>query len=612
MCGIVGALTFDAFEKKSDERIRTEASIYITTQILQATVERGKDATGISLLWSDGNYSGLKMGIPSPEFISRFGGTEKDFEGILKLWREYPKLMKIFIGHCRKSSVGNSYDNKNNHPLQIGNIIMIHNGTLTNHETIFDKLDCKRSGDVDSEAIGRLLHHYTNGGNEPFTTDMIEEVTRRLAGTYSVLAMSGNNPYQVAQFRDGRPAEMVLVRPLKTVYIASEKKFLENVLFEYNKQAKLFSTGVNFPYLKQADVEFKMLQDDSCAVWDLTVPITDKTELADLYDWKKTPLRVDKIWGTVTNTYNRSSVNNTGTDTQKKSTEVNAQSKKTGATSAEDDDKNSDGLVWSKALNKYKTQDGIEETKNCGAVTIDVESGKVSSVEGDDEDIGIKDVSPAHIENLITGAADVKELGIKRTKDATTTLVNGVKKNIESDVVDGGKVKTDDSSIIEIDMTADPEALKRAEEYVEKGIVKYESDEEVAVDIEATDAAILRPLPLYALANRIKKFIFKQGFYAGFTTAKAEIKPAVAPDKSKSAEKKIRLMKMVIKVLAAALELRCKGNTPKAIKEMIQMVVDDIFKPTKEAKVDISLAFSIGDLKKIPMLKQIKEQLHKD
>ena len=222
MCGIVGAFTFDAFEKKSEEKARTEANIFITTQLLQETVDRGKDATGISLLWADGNYTGLKMGIPSPDFIARFGTTEKDFEGILKLWREYPKLMKIFIGHCRKSSVGNSYDNKNNHPIQIGDIIMCHNGTLTNHEKIFDKLKCNRTGDVDSEAIGRLLHHYTNGGVEPFTVEMIKETSRRLHGSYSVLAMSGNNPFQVAQFRDGRPAEMVLVRPLKMVFVASE------------------------------------------------------------------------------------------------------------------------------------------------------------------------------------------------------------------------------------------------------------------------------------------------------------------------------------------------------------------------------------------------------
>ena len=88
MCGIVGAFAFEKFESKTDERIRRESSIFITTQLLQKTVERGKDATGVSLLWSDGNYTGLKMGIPSPDFIARYGETEKNYEGINR-WERY-------------------------------------------------------------------------------------------------------------------------------------------------------------------------------------------------------------------------------------------------------------------------------------------------------------------------------------------------------------------------------------------------------------------------------------------------------------------------------------------------------------------------------------------
>ena len=610
MCGIVGALTFDAFEKKSEEKVRTEANIFITTQLLQATVERGKDATGISLLWADGNYTGLKMGIPSPDFISRFGDTEKDFAGFLKLWREYPKLMKVFIGHCRKSSVGNSYDNKNNHPIQIGHMILAHNGTLTNHEKIFDKLSSNRIGDVDSEAIGHLLNHYTNNGNDPFTVDILKETTRRIHGTYSVLAMSGNNPYQVAQFRDGRPAEMVLVRPLKMVFIASEKKFLENILFEYNKQGKLFNSGNNFPYLKKADVEFKTLIDDSAALWDLTVPITDKTEIADLYDWEKTPLRVDKIWGstTTTTTYNQNSTYN---QNKKKSTgkEVNANStKKTGADSAGDDD-DTDGLVWSKSLNKYKTQDGIKDTKDYGAVTVDVDKASITPVEDDDaENMEIKEVDKDQVENLLVSNADVKEVSLKHASEAVGELVDDKKNSDKQTSADepGEADATDDSTTIEIDMTADPEALKEAEDFVDSGLTKYESDEEVAADIEASDAAVLRPLPVYALANRIKKFVFKQGFYLGFIAGKAKAKPV--DSKATSAEKKIRLLKMVIKVMAACLELRCRGNTPDAVKDMIKSGIEEV----KAKKADLSMAFTIGDIRNIPLLKEIQERMNKE
>lgn len=606
MCGIVGALIFDAFERKSEERTRTEANIFITTQLLQATVERGKDATGVSLLWSDGNYTGLKMGIPAPDFIARFGETEKDFEGFLKIWREYPKLMKVFVGHCRKSSIGNSYDNKNNHPIQIGDIIMIHNGTLTNHEKIFDKLDCDRTGDVDSEAIGRLLHHYTNGGSEPFTADMLKEVTRRLNGTYSVLAMSGNNPYQVAQFRDGRPAEMVLVRPLKTVYVSSDKKFLENILFEYNKMSKLFARSAKFPYLKQADVEFKTLPDDSCAVWDLTVPVTFKTEIADLYDWQKTPLRVNKIWQSVTggtsSTYDQSN-NAYGQGVQKNTqgTEVdflNKRNAKTGQGSVRDDD--DDGLVWSRALNRYKTQTGIDETKEFGAVTVDVEKGEITNVKENAKGSGIKEVDKREVENLLVGTAEVKELSIERAKNAVESLANDDKKSSTGEGKSSG-------ATIEVDMTSDPEALKRAGEYVDKGLIKYETDEEVAEDLNVSDASVLRPLSLYALANRIKKFIFKQGFITGYIYHKTEDKQPTSA-KAENAEKKIRTMKLAVKVLATALEYRTRGNTPAAIEEMVETAIKDTFKTSKTARLDLGLAFSVGDMKNMPILKEIHAQ----
>jgi len=605
MCGIVGALTFDAFEKKTDERIRNEANIFVTTQLLQATVERGKDATGISALWADGNYAGLKMGIPSPDFIARFGETEKDFGGFLKLWREYPKLMKVFIGHCRKSSVGNSYDNKNNHPIQIGHTMLVHNGTLTNHEKIFEKLKSTRIGDVDSEAIGHLLNHYSDNGANPYTVDMVKEVTRRLAGTYHVLAMTGNNPYQVAQFRDGRPAEMVLVRPLKTVYIASEKKFLENVLFEYNKMAKLFAISSKFPYLKKADVEFKTLQDDSCAVWDLTIPIEDKTEIGDLYDWDKTPLRVDKIWGasTTTTTYTNTRSNYTAPGTGKKTgTEVDTTQKKTiGGASA--DDKDADGLVWSKSLNKYKTQEGIEKSKSMAGVIIDVEKGEITTLGVSTIDpIDFKEVDKDQVENLITSPATVDELALQQTEDAITKVIgdDDAKKNMSStETKDGG-------DIIEIDMTADAEALKKAEEYVDKGLTKYETDEEVASDLEITDVSVLRPLPLHALANRVKKFIFKQGFIAGYVSRKTETAKEPA---NTGVEKKIRIMKFVIKTLALALETRTRGNTDEAKTSLITTALELADNTFAAARLNLGDAFSVGDLKNIPHLKDIKEQI---
>jgi amidophosphoribosyltransferase len=617
MCGIVGALTFDAFEKKSEEKTRTEAMIFIVTQLLQMTVERGKDATGIAMLWADGNFSGLKMGIPSPQFIARFGEKETEFKGILKLLREYPKLCKVFMGHCRKASKGNSYDNKNNHPLQVGDIVFVHNGTLTNDDEIFKNLQIKRQCEVDSEAIGHLLNYYTDGGNEPFTKEVIEEVTKRLHGSYSVLAASGNNPFQAVQFVDGRPAEAVFVKPLKTVFVASEKKYLENVLFEYNKMLQLFNIATPMPYIKKADVEFKTLVDDSYAIWDLTSSVTPETTIDDLYDWGKTPLTANKIWGSAVKTYQSnnyySSQNSYSTS---KKTEVESSSPKledtttkkttTTCSGSADDDGDGDGLVWSKSLNKYKTQKGFKKSKSLGSVEINVEDGKVISLEksNDEDDSSLKEVDNDKVENLLSNSAKIEELSLVKVSKA----ISEVKKT-------GAGSKTE---IVEIDMTTDdPEAIAKAAEYVDQGLLKFEKDEEVIDALELSDISIIKSLPIFALANRIMKYVFSKGFIAGYTIAKksTDVTTAENPDEIKelrlkliAAKKNLAGLKTLFKIVMHCLQLRCKGNSVDAIDNMMGDGVKEIIR-VSPPEFNFDNVFSAGDINKMSLLPVLKDNL---
>lgn len=620
MCGIVGALAFDKFSTKADEKMRQEAIIFITTQLLQETVERGRDATGVSLIWDDGRYAGLKMGIPAPDFISRFGENETDFEGLLKLWREYPKKMQIFLGHCRKSSVGNSYDNRNNHPIQVGDMLMVHNGTLTNHDVIFDKLDCHRDGEVDSEAICRLLYHYTKNGTEPFTTEVIKETAKRLEGTYSVLAANGNNPFQVAQFRDGKPADAVLVRPLKTVFIASEEKFLKKVLFEFNKMAKLFAPTYKFPYLTKADCDFKILQDDSMSLWDLTVKIEDKTEISELFDWEKTTARYQKIWQSKS-TYSSGS----NTDTTPK-TEVDANS----STNKDDDDDDTCGLLWSSSLNKFKTQSGIEKSKEMGSVEVDTETGAVRLI-SEGSELDLKEVDANKVEGLIDSAAEVDELKQEKTKEAIGFVKDAKKsenrssgdetrKDVSRDSSgdgDGSVVKQDVPAVqqtILVDMSKHPDALKRAERYVDNGMTKYENEDEVVDALDIGCLSGLRNLPAHALANRIKKFIFKEAFIAGYVARKSE--ETKVDDKTEEvnrlkdllakAEKRLALLKMTARIMGKTLG---KNKNSKLLKIIDEAIADVLNKSNRLDNLSFDSVFTKGDLRSIPMLKDIKERV---
>jgi len=158
-------------------------------------------------------------------------------------------------------------------------------------------------------------------------------------------------------------------------------------------------------------------------------------------------------------------------------------------------------------------------------------------------------------------------------------------------------------------MSLDARALKKAEEFVDDGIVKYEDDDEVADDLELSDISILKPLPIYALANRIKKFTLKQGFVAGYVCRKDEEKntannnlPKVLIKKLKKATTKISALKTVIRMSSKVLS--------KFTDSEFQLVIDKVLsKEIEETKLsnDILIdVFSVGDLKKVILLKKIK------
>jgi hypothetical protein len=610
MCGIVGALAFGKFEKKQDEIARREAIIFITTQLLQVTVDRGKDATGTSVLFSDGNFAGLKMGIPSPEFIARYGETEKDYEGLLKLMREYKAPIRTFLGHCRKATVGNTYDNKNNQPVQVGDIVLIHNGTIDNHHIICNNLGCDRTGDVDSEAIAQLLYHYSQNGTIPFTMKMLEETTKRLDGSYSVLGFNGNNPYQVFQFRDGRPAEMCLIRPLKTVFIASEKKFIENTLFEYNKMAKLFSPNIKLPYLRKENVEFDFMADDTFGLWDLTKDIDDNTLIRSLYETDKSVLLANKLWkvptkGTTTvygntaaHNYNTSAMGGLpGAGWAGASSDRCASSAKdstANVSASKDDDDTDSAYIWNEKLDAYVKETSIGASADLN-VQINAESGKMEDVSklvdeviadaalnqsGNDKNGGLTEVPPNQSENLVSDPAKVNEVAPPPAKP------------IEK------------STIVEVDLKIDPEALKKAKEYVERGLIKFETNTEVMDVLEVKHEDSLKNLPLFALTNRIIKYFAAKFFYAGYKARKEE--ENTGDDKQKSAEKKIRVLKITAKILGKALDT----FKPKEVDKSIDEQIKDMPKIVNTLQIeDITSVLTGGDTKTSPTLKSLAGKL---
>lgn len=678
MCGLVGALAYGEFLEKRLEKIRQESMIFLTTELLTLTQPRGKDATGVATMFADCDYMGLKMGISAQEFIARFGETEEDYEGYLKIWRKKTRPAKISIGHCRKPSVGGisgPENNKNNHPIKIGDIVGVHNGTLTNHDKIFTNLGCKRDGNVDSEAIFRLLHHYTDNGNEPFTTQALQETCKRISGSYAVMAFSGNNPFQMAAFRDGRPLEIAIIRPLKLVLIASEKDFLRMAIFRYNKMANLYQFGpLKFLSLTKDDVDVESLADDSLFLFDIRKEITADTKINDLFITEKVPT-TGKIWVTSKSVVNAANWNpaisyhNNYNNVAKKTEVVAAQPKPVGqepiipttqtATCPENGNLNQRNcMVWNRASSQFETLSGVEEAKEHGNVEINCDDGEIREIKtnkvivagasGMDKksagtscsDGATKEVSTftfeesnEPIDSLISDPARINEVEVSESSDSSNAgedpVIAVFKNNVATDPCNKFLTYVDDDDVIdvkdvqdistnhskvEIDFSTHPDVLESATK-ITRDQPNFSNDIELANALEIANIDAMRSMETYSLANRIKAFMFKRGWYSGYIARLKEENGADenfsarsilirAQNKQKSAQNTIRNMKAITSVFWNMLG-KCPEH-PTWDESAVENAVKDTINNGKSLNIDVlEKAFKPGDIQEMPVLSTI-------
>ena len=297
MCGIVVGVALGELNK-TDEIIRQKLLRYFTTELLFETEVRGKDATGAAVLFKDGNFTGLKRGEKVSEFLSKYGEHSGHYGEFLKSWKVNAQPAKIYLGHCRAGTVGEKEDNVNNHPIQIGNLVGIHNGKIANHNIIFNKLGCDRTGKVDSESIFRLFDYYTNRGAEPFTIDMLQNIVNRLDGQFTVTLFNANNMGQIPFFRDARPLEFILIRPYSILLAVSQLDLWKKVLARYQRTVSYNydMLGIEMPLLNdKSEIVIEGLPDDSAIIFDITKNITPTTVIGDISERKKMS-RNEKMW----------------------------------------------------------------------------------------------------------------------------------------------------------------------------------------------------------------------------------------------------------------------------------------------------------------------------
>jgi len=559
MCGIVGALAFGKLSKK-DEKIQQRIMRYLTTELLLETVERGPDATGAAILFNDGNFAGIKRGEESSKFLAKFGVSKERYGSLLEIWRQHDRPVKVFLGHCRKGTIGDKEDNENNHPIKIKNIVGIHNGVIRNDDEIEKHLGCKRDGKVDSEIIFRLFDHFTNSGKEPFTMDMMEAIIARLTGAFAVMAFNADNINQLPIFRDGRPLEMIFIRDLALLLVVSELKFWSKVHFRYERMIEYGE--VKLPSLLDMDIDKEVFKDDTAAIFDLNTKCTKDTKIEDLGEFKKMS-RINKIW-TSTAALDRSNItgiNYTGGQKmaeseveRKKKVEEEAkrESKKEdkkeddiNGNKAEKNDENIDGekkRVFDKLTKKYD----IKTVKN--PTKIDKRESKIIPIETlDSEDTADKKKTVVAFE-IDDTVEDISNKDNKLELDDLTDYA------LESNVIDKPEDALDAefTEVKEVDMTTvEPELLAKADEaYRDLPSAKrgYSDIDTLLNDVNIKTEQVANELGIKIISNRVARLQWIRGFIAGWKALLNENTDTDA--KTKLREKHIDGLKSMVVMLA--------------------------------------------------------------
>ena len=139
MCGIAGFSISDKDHRHINCRL-------LAKNLALQIERRGRDATGIA--WSETTDDGLgvwymKDALPATEFVQYLD--------------EMPKHTRTAIIHTRYATKGSPQNNDNNHPILVGDTVGIHNGSISNDDEIIEMVGTGRTGQVDTEAIFRLI-----------------------------------------------------------------------------------------------------------------------------------------------------------------------------------------------------------------------------------------------------------------------------------------------------------------------------------------------------------------------------------------------------------------------------------------------------------------------
>ncbi|MBT2371504.1 glutamine--fructose-6-phosphate transaminase (isomerizing) [Pseudomonas fluorescens] len=225
MCGIVGAVA---------ERNVTA----ILLEGLKRLEYRGYDSAGVALFTNAGKLERMRRPGKVSELEHALAGE--------------PLVGRLGIAHTRWATHGAPCE-RNAHPHFSGDLAVVHNGIIENHEVLREQLKALGyvfTSDTDTEVIAHLLNHKLKDHSD--LTVALKATVKELHGAYGLAVISASQPDRLVAARSGSP--LVIGLGLGENFLASDQLALRQVTDR-------------FMYLEEGDIA--EIRRESVQIWDV-------------------------------------------------------------------------------------------------------------------------------------------------------------------------------------------------------------------------------------------------------------------------------------------------------------------------------------------------------
>lgn len=231
MCAILGLGLFRGHTFKNDDKAMLRD---LFDEMFRNAELSGPKATGVAIS-QEKRISVLKKAMKSTLFVQRNDYKEL-FEEHLDLESKNNRTLSI-LGHCRYPTKGSENNNNNNHPIVANHIIGIHNGMISNDDSIFSRWRgiFTRDAEVDTEIIFKLLAHFTTvgaaSGHPVYTSaQAIKNTVSTLTGSLACAAVNARKPYSLYLFRKDTPIRIRYWPESKLLLFATRESIIEDAV----------------------------------------------------------------------------------------------------------------------------------------------------------------------------------------------------------------------------------------------------------------------------------------------------------------------------------------------------------------------------------------------